>query len=168
MEFRYNKSNYLKLPNVGFTFKPAEVKPKRIPSTHKPLTKILYCLAKKDNNGEWKAYINTKGIPDYKDLTILPFTEKSFELKGRNEVFRVSKDKYNHYVKVIRTDVEAEFYPGNKEDYCTLCENHVYSGHIVKVDGITQFDMSICQGHIKQCDVLLTMTNKIKKNEEEL
>lgn len=168
MEFRYNKSNYLKLPTAGFTFKPAVIKPKRIPSTHKPLTKILYCLAKKDDNGEWKAYINTKGIPEYKDVTILSFTEKSFELKGRNEVFRVSKDKYGHYVRVIRTDTEADLYPGNKESYCTLCENCVFSGHIVNVDGIAQFDMSVYQGTSKQCDALLTMTNKIKKNEEEL
>ena len=142
----------LRVPTNGFTFKPVVIKPKKITSSHKPLTKILYCLATKDENNQWIAKINTKGIEGYEELTILPFTEKSFELKGRNNVFRTKKDKTGHWVRVIRTDVEAEFYPGNIQDYCTLCENCVFSGHIVKVDGITQFDMSVYQGTTKECD----------------
>lgn len=157
---------HLRLPNAGFTFKPIVAKPKRTPNTHKPLSKILYCVARKNENNEWEAHINTKGIEGYEDTTVLPFTEKSFELKGRNDVFRINKDKYGHIVRVIRSDVDAEFYPGNKEGLCTLCEGCVFSGHIVKVDGNFQFDMSLYQGTFKQCDELLTMTNKIKKYEE--
>ncbi len=156
----------LKVPTNGFTFKPV-VKPKKIHSTYKPLTKILYCIAIKDENNQWVAKINTKGIEGYKEITILPFTEKSFELKGRNNVFRVNKDKTGHWVRVIRTDLEAELYPGNIVSYCTLCENCVFSGHIVKIDGISKFDMSVYQGTIKECSDLLIMTNKIKKDEEE-
>lgn len=157
----------LKVPTNGFTFKPVVIKPKKIPTSHKPLTKLLYCLAVKDENNQWIAKINTKGIEGYKEVTILPFTEKSFELKGRNNIFRINKDKHGHWVRVIRTDLEAELYPGNTVSYCTLCENCVFSGHIVKIDGITQFDMSLYQGTSRECSDLLTMTNKIKKDEEE-
>ena len=157
----------LRVPTNGFTFKPAVIKPKRIPTSHKPLTKILYCLATKDENNQWIAKINTKGIEDYEEVTILPFTEKSFELKGRTDVFYHQKDKYGHWVRIIRTIPQAEDSPGNPQTYCTLCENCVFSGHIVKVNGITQFDMSLYQGTSRECSDLLTIENKIKKHEEE-
>lgn len=152
---------HLKVPTAGFTFKPAVVKQKRIPSSYKPLTKILYCIAHKDDNGEWKAYVDTKGIEGYKDLTILPFTDKSFELRKRINVFYHKKDKNNCWTRIIRTDVEAEFYPGNPETYCTLCENCVFSGHIVRLDGKLQFDMSVYQGTLKERDFLLSEQNRI-------
>lgn len=157
----------LKLPSAGFTFKLATPKTKKVPSSHKPLTKILYCSARKDENGNWQAYVNTKGLPDMKDITILPFTEKSFDLKGRVDVFYHNPDKYGHYTRIIRTPDAAMFYPGNKETYCTLCPKCVFSGHIVKVNGVTQFDISVYMGTDRQCSELLTMTNRIKKNEEE-
>ena len=65
----------LKLPSIGFTFKPVAPKPKKVVSSHKPLTKILYASARKNEEGNWLAYVNTKGLPDMQDLTILPFTE---------------------------------------------------------------------------------------------
>lgn len=157
----------LKLPTPDFTFKLATPKPKRISSSHKPLTKILYCSARKDDEGNWKAYINTKGLPNMEDLTILPFTEKSFELKDRTDVFYHKPDKYGHYTRIIRTYDVAMFSPGNKETYCTLCPKCVFSGHIVKVDGVMQFDMSVYIGTDRECSDLLTMVNKIKKDEEE-
>lgn len=155
----------LRVPVNGFSFKAVTPKPKRIPSSYRPLSRILYCLAHKNDNNEWEAVINTKGIDSYKDVTILPFTEKSFELKGRTDVFYHTKDKYNHWTRIIRTIPESEHSPGNPETYTTLCENCVFSGHIVKVDGITQFDMSVYQGTLKECETLLTMTNKKNKDE---
>lgn len=157
----------IKVPTNGFTFKPIVVKPKRISNTHKAITKILYCVAHKNEKGEWEAHINTKGLENYKDVTILPFTEKSFELKGRNDVFYHEKDKYNHWTRIIRTDADANNTPGNPITYCTLCENCVFSGHIVKIDSEYQFDMSVYQGTFKECEDLLTHNNKNKNDEEE-
>lgn len=157
----------LKLPTAGFTFKPVAHKPKKVASSHKPLSKILYCSAHKDENGNWKAYVNTQGLPDMELLTILPFTEKSFELEGRTDVFYHKPDKYGHYTRIIRTPESIICSPGNKETYCTLCPNCVYSGHIVKVDGILQFDMAVYMGTNKEYSDYLTRTNKFKKDEEE-
>ena len=156
----------LKVPTAGFTFKPVVAKPKRISNSHKPLTRILYCVAKKTENG-WEAHINTKGLEGYEEITIIPFTERSFELKGVNDVFYHKKDEKNHWVRIIRTDIEATSNPGNPQTYCTLCDNCIFSGHIVKIEGKFQFDMSVYQGTFKQCENLMTMVNKTKKEDEE-
>lgn len=156
---------HIKVPTAGFTFKPAKIKQKHISSTHKPLTKILYCLASKTEDGKWEAIVNTKGIEGYKDVTILPFTDKSFELKSRIDVFYHEKDKYGHWVRVIRTIPQSEESPGNPETYCTLCDNCVFTGHIVNVNGVKMFDMSVYHGTYKECQILLTTTNKKNKDE---
>lgn len=152
----------LKVPTTGFTFKPVVPKPKRISDSHKPLTRILYCVAVETEEG-WKAHINTKGVEGYQNVTILDFTEKSFELKGVNIVFRKENGKI---IQCIRSDMDAMISPGNRVTYCTLCNNCVYSGHIVKVDGIPQFDMSLFKGTRRQCENLITISNKKIKEEE--
>lgn len=152
----------LKVPSAGFTFKPVVPKPKRNVNSHKPLTRILYCIAKETEEG-WKAHINTKGLEGYQDVTILDFTERSFELKGVNIVFRKEK---GITIQCIRTDMEAMAAPGNRVTYCTLCNNCIYSGHIVNINGVLQFDMSVYKGTRRQCEDLLTMSNKKIKEEE--
>ena len=170
---------------------PTGLKLNLVPATSKPIRNeykhtsiILYALANKDENGEWKATVNIKGLNELKeemhiepeiDIVVLPFTEKSFELKGRSIIFRVKKDETGHWVRVHRTYDEANFFPGNREDFCTLCENCVFSGHIVKYGGKYMFNMSVFQGTKKQCENLLTKVNEHKKkheveeeNEEEL
>lgn len=156
---------HLRLPTAGFTFKPVVLKPKRESNSHKPLTRILYCKAVKTEDG-WKAYINTKGIEGYQDSTILDFTEKSFGLRGHNNIFYIDK-KDNRWVRLIRNDADATLSENISQGYYSLCPNCVFSGHIVKVDGNYQFDMSVYQGTLKQCESLLTMTNKKKKDDEE-
>lgn len=139
----------------GFSIKPSALKPKRAPSdNNKYLTKILYCVAVKDGN-LWKAHINTKGVEGYEDLTILPFTEKSFNLKGRTDIFYLEKDKYNHYIHIMRNSFDAHINPGCSDLYCTLAENSVFSGHIVKIDGILQFDMSSYKGELYEYNYLI-------------
>lgn len=160
-----NGKVHLNFPTNGFTFKPVVIKPKSIPNDYKPLTKLLYCVAHKNKENNWEAHINTKNIEGYEDVTILPFSEKSFELLNRNNVFYHIKDKDNHWTRIIRTDVEARVSPGNVETYCTLCENCIFSGHIVKINGIRQFNMSSYQGTIRECGYLVNHES-IDNNEE--
>lgn len=165
----------LKFP-TGLSLNLAPAKPKVVRNEFKHASIILYALANKDENGEWKATVNIKGLTDYKkeldikpsvDTVVLPFTEKSFELKGRNIVFRVKKDKTGHWVKVIRPYDEANYFPGNSADFCTLCENCVFSGHIVKYEGEYKFNMSVFQGTKNQCEELLNKDNERKKKQEQ-
>lgn len=153
---------------LKFTIKPAALKPKKDPTVSnnkKYLTKILYCIAHNTDNG-WKAYINTRGLEGYEDLTILPFTEKSFELKGRRDVFLHHKDSTGHWVRIMRNQIDSIISPGSPEVYCTLCENDCFTGHIIKIDGILQFDMSNYKGTANEYYAQLTRTNR-KDNEEE-
>lgn len=148
----------------GFTIKPS-VKIKKTPSntsssTNKQITRILYCTACKNEEGIWFAHINTRGIEGYEEVTILPFTEKSFDLKGRTDVFYREKDKYNHYIHVLRNSFLAELNPGSTELYCTLAENSIFSGYIVKIDGILQFDMSSYKGELCECNILIERDNE--------
>ena len=152
---------------TGFTIKPAAIKPKKTPSTNKPLTKILYCVAHKNEDGVWKAHINTRGLEGYEKITILDFTEKSLDLKGKTNVFSHEKDKTGHYVRVIRSEINANINPGTPEQYCTLCENKCFSGYIVKVNNIYQFDMIAYKGTKCQCEPLLTRNNAKEKEEKE-
>lgn len=145
----------------GFTIKPSALKPKKTPSNNnKYLTKIVYCTACKNEEGIWLAHVNTKDLEGYEELTILPFTEKSFELKGRTDIFYREKDKYNHYIHIMRNSFDAYINPGCSELYTTLAENSVFSGHIVKIDGILQFDMSSYKGELSEYDYLIKGTNE--------
>ena len=152
---------------TGFTIKPAAMKSKKTPSTHKPLTKVLYCVAHKNEDGVWKAHINTRGLEGYEELTILDFTERSLDLKGKTDIFSHEKDKTGHYVRVMRSEMRAHLAPGTPEQYCAVCENDCFSGHIVKVNGVSQFDMIAYKGTRSQCESLLTRNNAKEKEEKE-
>ena len=158
--------NYRMPSTLKFTIKPSALKKPKAPSDNKKyLTKILYCVAHNTDNG-WRAYINTRGLEGYEDLTILPFTEKSFELKGRRDVFLHHKDSTGHWVRIMRNQTDSIISPGSPEVYCTLCENDCFTGHIMKVDGVLQFDMSSYKGTANEYYAQLTRTNR-KDNEEE-
>ena len=158
--------NYRMPSSLKFTIKPSALKKPKTPSNNKKyLTKTLYCVAHNTEDG-WKAYINTRGLEGYEDLTILPFTEKSFELKGRRDVFLHHKDSTGHWVRIMRGQTDSIISPGSPEVYCTLCENDCFTGHIMKVDGVLQFDMSSYKGTANEYYAQLTRTNR-KDNEEE-
>ena len=153
---------------LQFTIKPSALKPKRTTSNNnskKYLTKILYCVAHNTEDG-WRAYINTRGLEGYEDLTILPFTEKSFELKGRRDVFLHHKDNTGHWVRIMRSSMQSIINPGSPDIYCTLCDGDVFTGHIIKVNNELQFDMSTYKGMYCEYSIKLTTSNN-KDNEEE-
>lgn len=159
--------NNYKLSTLGFTIKPSVIKKdKKVCSTHKPLTRVLYCLARKKDDGGWEAHINTKGLDNFQDVTILPFTEDSFELKGRVDVFYHNKDRYNHYIHVIRDKFLSQINPGVTELYCTLCDGEIFSGYIVKVNGILMFNMLSYKGSKSEYEHLLTRNNNKEYDEE--
>lgn len=150
--------------NIKFTFKPVEIKKPRI-SNNKKVSMLLYCVAKKDKNDNWIAKINTKGLENYNDTTILPFSEKSFDLRGKNNVWYRKLDRRGHVVRCVRSDVEAFMSPGNSKDYISLRENAVFTGHIVKHEGNLYFNIKDYVGPYNKCSNLLE--KRMKKEIEE-
>lgn len=125
----------------NLSFKLSTPKPVKVPKPQKAVSTLLYALSFKDENGNWKAKVNTKLIPDYPDFIICDFTEKSHQVKGKENLFYTKKDKHNHWVRLVLTKVDALTFDGDKSTYSTFCERNVYSGHLIKVDNKLEFEM---------------------------
>lgn len=147
------------------TFKLNPVKRKRESKPSKKINSLLYAQAIKREDGTWFARVKTKGFEGYKDITILPFSEKTFELKGKVDVFYNKPDKDGHYTWIIRTEQDANFAPGNKEDYCPLCHKCIFQGYIIKTLEGLFFDIVRFIGSYYRAGYLVDEVNKNDNNE---
>lgn len=99
-------------------------------------------------DGEFKAVINIdkkyiylkEGDELSNEQLILPFTEKSLDLKGKLYVFLKKKDKYGHPVCIIRNDNISNISPGLSTQYDTIHENLLIAGHIIRKNGKMYFE----------------------------
>lgn len=71
---------------------------------------------------------------------VLPLTDKSFELEGREKVFSHSKGEHG-YVCYLRTKERANLFPGIPEQYTTVAPNWMCSGYVVRIKGKLYFDL---------------------------
>lgn len=71
---------------------------------------------------------------------VLPLTDKSFDLKGREKVFSHTKGEYG-YICYIRNKDKANYFPGLSKQYTTVAPNWICSGWVVKVKGKLYFDL---------------------------
>lgn len=134
-------------PAATFTLKLAS-KPKR-ESNLKSNNISRICLAVvKEIDGEFKAVINLdkkyirlkEGDELSNEQLVLPFTEKSLDLRDKTYVWLKKKDKYGHNVCIIRDSISAHLHPGIPEQYDVFKENCLLSGHIVRKDGKMYFN----------------------------
>ena len=69
----------------------------------------------KDENGNYKVLIDIVKTEDIvQEKVSLPFTDNSYELKGRKSIFTRKRHEYG-YVRIIRNKEYANNFPGNKE-----------------------------------------------------
>lgn len=144
--------------NYGFTFKAVKPKKKRSSNTYKRITKLCYCECVADENGEWKAKISLKNDIINPDIMLLPFTEKSYNLKGKTIVFSTQKDKLGIPIQIIRTQLHATVYPGTPEQYTPFRENFIYKGYVVRYKDVLYFDIVEAIGHYKYYSAILNET----------
>lgn len=113
---------------------------KPIIKKHKPKSKFvgknIDVIPIIDTDGTYKAYL--KLAKD--EFTLLPFTDKSFDLKGRDIVFSKVKDEHNHYVRYYRNKLDCIHFPGNKEYLIPFAPTWVIRGNIVKINNKKYFD----------------------------
>lgn len=119
-------------------FKP-KAKPKNNTSSKKKLTPLITCIAVRKDD-KWFANIADQNLNNISDKEI-PFTEQSFDLRGRIVVFSLEKDEHNHYIQYWRSPFEAMVAPHTSTKLCSLCDKHRFSGYIVKDDNGLRFDM---------------------------
>ncbi len=137
----------VKVFNPVFTINLAS-KPKRESKpTGSNISRKCYAVVK-EIDGEFKAVINInkqhirlkEGDELSNEQLILPFTEKSLDLKGKIYVFLKEKDKYGHYVCMIRDIMTANLAPGLPTQYNVVHENLLLAGHIICKDGKMYFE----------------------------
>ena len=59
-------------------------------------------------------------------------------------IFDRNPDENGKYIRRIRNEVQAKFFPGNTERYVPFCNNWVCTGYIVRRNGKLMFDFNEC------------------------
>lgn len=108
--------------------------------------KIVKGKVFQDEDGTFKVSINMVNDPVHPDLRILEFTERSYDLTGKTNVFSRTVDKKGRRTRYIRNAVYAKHMPGLPEQYIPFAPNWIVRGYIVKDQGISKFDFKSLVG----------------------
>lgn len=92
-----------------------------------------------NEDGEYRVSIISEDDKLYNNM-ILPFTKKSYELKGCINIFSRTKDEHNNYVRYVRNEEKAKTFPGDPNKYVPFAPNWIVKGDIVKEDLVLKFD----------------------------
>lgn len=130
-------------------FKVAVPKPKRNKTSDgikRTTNKIIKGKVFQDENGTYKVSINMENDPVHPDLLILDFTERSYDLTGKTNVFSRTVDSKGRRIRFIRNLINAKFMPGLPEQYIPFAPNWIVRGYIVKDNGTMKFDFKSLVG----------------------
>ena len=126
------------MSKLGLSLKISVPKSKTIP---KPSIKI----EAKDKRGyviledeEYKVLLANESY-DIHNRKILPFTKRSYDLKGKTSIFSKTKGKYG-YTRHVRTEDKAKVFPGDSDKYIPFAPNWMVKGNIINDKGILKFD----------------------------
>lgn len=126
------------MSKLGLSLKISVPKSKTIP---KPSIKI----EAKDKRGyvilegeEYKVLLANESY-DINNRKILPFTKRSYDLKGKTSIFSKNKGKYG-YTRYVRTEDKAKVFPGDSDKYIPFAPNWMVKGNIINDKGILKFD----------------------------
>ena len=126
------------MSKLGLSLKISVPKSKTIP---KPSVKI----EAKNKRGyvilegeEYKVLLANESY-DIHNRKILPFTKKSYDLKGKTSIFSKTKGKYG-YTRHVRTEDKAKVFPGDSDKYVPFAPNWMIKGNIINDKGILKFD----------------------------
>ena len=126
------------MSKLGLSLKISVPKSKTIP---KPSIKI----EAKDKRGyvilegeEYKVLLANESY-DIHNRKILPFTKRSYDLKGKTSIFSKTKGKYG-YTRHVRTEDKAKVFPGDSDKYVPFAPNWMIKGNIINDKGILKFD----------------------------
>ena len=130
-------------------FKVAVPKPKRNKTSDgikRTTNKIVKGKVFQDENGTDKVSINMENDPVHPDLLVLDFTERSYDLTGKTNVFSRTVDSKGRCIRFIRNLINAKFMPGLPEQYIPFAPNWIVRGYIVKDNGTMKFDFKSLVG----------------------
>ena len=93
-----------------------------------------------DEDGTYKISISMENDPNYPDLLVIPFTERSYDIVGRTTVFTREVDEHGKRTRYIRSDTKAKYDYGDPERYIPFAPNWIVKGNIVRDNNILKFD----------------------------
>ena len=126
------------MSKLGLSLKISVPKSKTIP---KPSIKIEaknkrgYVILEDE---EYKVLLANESY-DIHNRKILPFTKKSYDLKGKTSIFSKTKGKYG-YTRHVRTEDKAKVFPGDSDKYVPFAPNWIVKGNIINDKGVLKFD----------------------------
>ena len=128
------------MSKLGLSLKISVPKSKTIP---KPSVKIedknkRGCVILE--NEEYKVSL-INGSDSIHNCKILPFTKRSYDLKGKTSIFSKTKGKYG-YIRHIRTEDKAKVFPGDSDKYVPFAPNWIVKGDIINDKGVLKFDFT--------------------------
>lgn len=124
--------------NLSLAIKVVESKRKSTNTGIVKVSKILQGVVFIDPDECYKVVVDLD--KDGTKEEVLNFTQKSYDLVGKETVFLRNTDKEGRYVRIIRSKENAKFFPGLSEQYVPFAPNWIVKGYIVKVGLIKQFD----------------------------
>lgn len=130
-------------------FKVAVPKPKRNKTSDgvkRTSNKITKGKVFQDEDGTFKVAIDMQNDETHPDLRILEFTERSYDLTGKTNVFSRTVDKHGRRTRFIRNVIDAKFMPGLPEQYIPFAPNWIVRGYIVNDNGTMKFDFKSLVG----------------------
>ena len=130
-------------------FKVAVPKPKRNKTSDgikRTTNKIIKGKVFQDEDGIYKISINMENDPVNLDLRILEFTERSYDLTCKTNVFSRTVDSKGRRTRFIRNPMNAKFMPGLPEQYIPFAPNWIVRGYIVNDNGTMKFDFKSLVG----------------------
>ena len=111
----------------------------------KPIPKPSIKIEAKDKKGyvilegeEYKVLLANESY-DIHNRKILPFTKRSYDLKGKTSIFTKTKGKYG-YTRHVRTEDKAKVFPGDSDKYVPFAPNWIVKGDIINDKGVLKFD----------------------------
>lgn len=126
---------------MGFTINIAKgIKKKPVSSKPNKVSRLCTGVTVKEND-KYMIRISLVNDPDFPDYLVIPFTEKSLSLVGKEKVFGRNKDEHGNHVCYIRDKRFCTFHPGLPSQYTAVVEKEVCSGYVVRINGKLYFDM---------------------------
>jgi len=130
-------------------FKVAVPKPKRNKTSDgikRTTNKIVKGKVFQDEDGTYKVAIDMRNDSVNPDLLVLDFTERSYNLTGKINVFSRTVDDKGRRTRFVRNLTNAKFMPGLPEQYIPFAPNWIVRGYIVIDNGIKKFDFKSLVG----------------------
>lgn len=87
---------------------------------------------------------------------ILDFTEESFDLKGKTNIFSKCKTNEDKRTRYIRQEIDSRVHPGDKNKYVPFAPNWTVSGYIISFNKKELFDFN---------DIVCPVGRKLYDNE---